>query len=74
MRMAEARLTLGTVAARGGELEEAVNVGLGSFTARRRSLPTLLMVARELDSELARRDPDGGPAGEFREAVRSLST
>jgi hypothetical protein len=74
MRMAEARLTLGTVAARGGELEEAVSVGLGAFTARRRSLPTLLMVARELDFELTRRDPDGGPAGEFRETVRPLST
>jgi hypothetical protein len=32
------------------------------------------MVARELDFELTRRDPDSGPAGEFREVVRSLST
>jgi transcriptional regulator with XRE-family HTH domain len=73
MRMAEARLTLGAVAARGGELEEAVDVALTAFRARRRSLPSLLMVAKEVGDELRRRDPSGQPAIEFREAVRSVS-
>jgi transcriptional regulator with XRE-family HTH domain len=73
MRMAEARLTLGAVAARAGALEEAVDVALTAFRARRRSLPQLLMIAREVDDELRRRDPHGRPVVEFREAIRSVS-
>ncbi|MPZ28305.1 MAG: XRE family transcriptional regulator [Micromonosporaceae bacterium] len=73
MRMAEARLTLGAVAARAGELEQAVDVGLTAFHATRRSLPSLLMVAREVAAELRRRDPPGRPWNEFREAVRSVA-
>lgn len=73
MRMAEARLTLGAVAARAGELELALDVALTAFRARRRSLPSLLMVAGEVGNELRRRDPSGRPAAEFIEAVRSVS-
>ncbi|MQA26545.1 MAG: helix-turn-helix domain-containing protein [Micromonosporaceae bacterium] len=73
MRMAEARLTLGKVAARADDLEQAVDVALDAFNARRRSLPQLLMVAKEVGEELRRRDPRGRPVREFREAVRSLS-
>ena len=73
MRMAEARLTLGAVAARAGELEQAVAVSLRAFEAQRRSLPSLLMVAREVGDELRRRDPRGQPVTEFREAVRQVS-
>lgn len=73
MRMAEARLTLGTVTAREGELEQAVDVALAAFRARRRSLPQLLMIAREVDDELQRRDPAGRPLTTFRDAVRSVS-
>jgi hypothetical protein len=72
MRMAEARLTLGTVAARAGELEEAVQVSLGAFAASRRSLPTLLMVAGEVNAELSRRDRDGRPVRQFREALSTV--
>jgi hypothetical protein len=73
MRMAEARLTLGAVAARAGELEEAVDVALTAFRARRRSLPSLLMVAKEVGDELRRQDPTGRPVLEFREAVLAVT-
>lgn len=73
MRMAEARLTLGAVTARAGELEEAVDMALGAFRAQRRSLPQLLMVAREVGDELRRRDPRGRTVAEFRDTVRSVS-
>lgn len=73
MRMAEARLTLGKVAARADDLEHAVDIASDAFTARRRSLPPLLMVAREVEAEFQRRDPRGRPIREFREAVRLLS-
>jgi hypothetical protein len=73
MRMAEARLTLGAVTARAGELEHAVAVALGAFRAQRRSVPQLLMVAREVGDELRRRDPRGRLVVEFGEVVRSVS-
>jgi transcriptional regulator with XRE-family HTH domain len=73
MRMAEARLTLAATAARNGELEHAFDTALTAFTARRRSLPTLLMVAREVGDELHRRDPAGRRARELRDAVQAVS-
>lgn len=48
MRIAEARLTLGVGAARRDELEEAVNYGQLALVGERKSLPSLLMVSREL--------------------------
>lgn len=65
--------TLGAVAARAGELEDAVDVALTAFVARRRSLPSLLMVAKEVGDELRRRDPAGRPVVEFRDAVLAVS-
>lgn len=73
MRMAEARLTLGTVAARAGELDEAVRVSLSAFAATRRSLPSLLMVAGEVSEELARRDRRGRSVRDLREAVQATA-
>ena len=72
MRMAEARLTLAVVAARKGEIEEAVSIGLSALQASRKSLPSLLMVAGELDAELSRRRPDDATLEGFREAVRAI--
>ena len=72
MRMAEARLTLAAVAARSGDLEQAVATGVGALAAGRKSLPSLLMVAGELDVELHRRFPGESSADEFRDALRSL--
>lgn len=72
MRMAEARLTLAVVAARNGDLERAVVYGLKALSTSRRSLPSLMMVAGELDSELERRFPDESLTTEFRENIRAL--
>jgi len=48
MRIAEARITLGVVAAREGDLQRAVAEGERALQGNRRSLPSLLMVSREL--------------------------
>jgi transcriptional regulator with XRE-family HTH domain len=72
MRMAEARLTLAVVAAHKGELDEAIGIGLAALTNSRRSLPSLLMVAGELDAALQQRWPDVAAVEDFREAVRTV--
>lgn len=46
MRVAEARVTLGVVAARPGELEEAVHFGQEARISPPKSLPSLTMVGR----------------------------
>ena len=48
MRLAEARITLGVVAARQGDLEQAIHHGTNALNAPRKSLPSLLMVGRDL--------------------------
>jgi tetratricopeptide (TPR) repeat protein len=48
MRLAEARITLGVVAARQGDLDQAIHYGERALTAPRKSLPSLLMVSRDL--------------------------
>ena len=72
MRMAEARLTTAVVAARKGELEEAVSRGLDALQASRKSLPSLLMVAGELDAELLAPLAERTAIEDFREAVRAI--
>lgn len=73
MRIAEARLTLATIASRNGDLEAAVDMGLRGVNGHtRRSLPSLLLVAGELDSELQRRYPQEAQTQEYRDALRGL--
>lgn len=48
MRTAEAQITLGVVAAREGDLEEAVMRGRKAISGNRKSLPSLTMVASDL--------------------------
>lgn len=72
MRNAEARITLGTVAARRGDVDAAVEWGIKAISADRKSLPSLLMVARELSEAINRAAPASGPALEFTERLRSL--
>ncbi|MFL6074817.1 MAG: XRE family transcriptional regulator [Mycobacteriales bacterium] len=55
MRTAEARITLGVIAAREGDLERAVAYGRQALAGDRQSRPSLLMVSRELGTELAER-------------------
>lgn len=52
MRLAEARITLGVVAARGGDLEQAVQLGSQALSGKRKSLPSLIMASRDLTKEL----------------------
>lgn len=73
MRVAEARLTLGVAAARAGDLEQAAAAGVEAFRATRRSLPSLLLVAGELDVELWRRYPRERATEEYRAALRALA-
>lgn len=56
MRNAEARVTLGVVAAHDGDLERAVDHGLRALSTPRRSLPSLLLCSRELAAALRRVD------------------
>jgi hypothetical protein len=48
MRLAEARITLGVVAARQGDPDEAVRQGEHALNGQRKSLPSLVMVSRDL--------------------------
>ncbi|MGW5353394.1 XRE family transcriptional regulator [Streptomyces sp. NPDC004031] len=55
MRIAEARVTLGVVAAREGDLDTALAYGEKALSADRRSLPSLAMVAADLGHVLQAR-------------------
>ena len=48
MRLTEARMTLGVVKAREGDLDGAVDLGMRALVGDRKSLPSLLMVSRDL--------------------------
>ncbi len=72
MRMAEARVALGAVAARHGELEEAAHYGAEAFRADRKCLPSLLLVAGELDAEMHESYPGEQPVREFHEQLTEL--
>jgi hypothetical protein len=48
MRLAEARVTLGVVAAREGDVEQAIHHGEQALAGQRKSLPSLAMVSRDL--------------------------
>lgn len=72
MRTAEAQITLGVVAAREGDLEEAVMRGRKAISGDRKSLPSLTMVASDLAAVLTRQY-DGEPEAEaYMEQLRSL--
>ncbi len=59
MRIAEARLTFGVAAARRGDAAEAAHHGHHALSGARRSIPSLLMVAGELERILVQRHPTG---------------
>ncbi|WP_018348669.1 helix-turn-helix domain-containing protein [Longispora albida] len=72
MRAAEARLTLGVVAARAGDLERAVHHGVAALEGERRSLPSLVMVASELESVLHARYPGEQSTQDFSTRLREV--
>jgi hypothetical protein len=61
MRNAEARITLGVVAARERDLESALSYGKSALNGDRKSVPSLLMVSRDLGATISERydaEPD----------------
>lgn len=63
MRVAEAQITLGVVAAREGDLDGALSYGQRAISGDRKSLPSLAMVAKDLGSVLSS-DYQGNPDAE----------
>lgn len=57
MRNAEARVTMGVVAARHGDLEQAVSYGKAALDGKRKSVPQLLLASAELREALESRYP-----------------
>ncbi len=72
MRIAEARITLGVVAAREGDLEEAVMRGRQAISGDRRSLPSLAMVSQDLAHVLSERYSREPEAGAYLEQLRAI--
>jgi hypothetical protein len=71
MRVAEAEITLGVLAARAGDLDSAIGAGRRALQLGRRSLPSLVLNARELTSEIQRRFPDEQAGVDFAEELRT---
>jgi tetratricopeptide (TPR) repeat protein len=72
MRIAEARVTLGVVAARQGDLELALSCGRKALTGSRKSLPSLFMVGRELTEILADQYAGEPETADYLDQVRTL--
>lgn len=73
MRMAEARITLGVIRAREGDLEGAVEQGSRALAGERKSLPSLLMVSRDLTKVLKDRYPDESQTRDYLDQLTALS-
>jgi hypothetical protein len=73
MRSAEARVTLGVVAARQGDVNQAVHHGQQALSGERMSLPSLTMVSRDLIKVLKERYPAEPATREYLEEIRQLS-
>lgn len=72
MRLAEARITLGVVAARQGDLEHAIHQGEKALTGERKSLPSLLMVSRDLANVLHKQYPGEAQTEDYLEHLAVL--
>jgi tetratricopeptide (TPR) repeat protein len=72
MRNAEARITLGVVAARGHDLDQAVEQGRRALAGDRQSLPSLLMCSRELGAVLTERYPGESEVTAYLDELRAL--
>ena len=73
MRLTEARFTLGVVKAREGDLEGAVDLGMRALSGDRKSLPSLLMVSRDLTKVLNDRYPDETQTRDYIDQLSALS-
>ncbi len=72
MRIAEARVTLGVVAAREGDLDTALAFGEKALSGDRRSLPSLAMVSADLGHVLNSRYAHASEAQAFVAHLREL--
>jgi tetratricopeptide (TPR) repeat protein len=72
MRIAEARVTLGVVAARAGDLETALTYGERALAGDRRSLPSLALVAADLGEVLHNRYTHASEAADFVAHLKEL--
>jgi len=73
MRLAEARITLGVVAARDGDVNAAIEQGERALDSDRRSLPSLLMTSRDLTRVLTERYPAESNTQQYLDHLRTLS-
>jgi len=73
MRTAEAELTLGVVAARTGDLDGAITYGRQALVGDRKSLPSLIMVSRELVDVLGREFTGHPQAVDYADELHALS-
>jgi tetratricopeptide (TPR) repeat protein len=73
MRNAEARITLGTIAAREGDLEQALSYGRKAISGQRLSVPSLLMASAELATIISERYADNPDATDYLDQLRRLS-
>lgn len=72
MRIAEAEVTLGVVAARAGDVERAVNHGRNALHGDRKSLPSLVLCSSELSERLKRSHPDEPAVISYLNQLREL--
>ena len=72
MRNAEARITLGVIAARQGDLEQALDYGRQAISGQRLSVPSLLMVSGELATIVADRYPTNSDATSYLDQLGQL--
>lgn len=73
MRVAEALITKGVVSARAGDLDAAVGYGRQALDGDRQSIPSLVMVSRELGELLSRQYGGEQEAEEYIEELRALA-
>ncbi|MEU3189478.1 XRE family transcriptional regulator [Streptomyces sp. NPDC006992] len=72
MRLAEARVTLGVIAARDGDLDTALSYGEQALGGDRRSLPSLSLVATDLGEVLHERYTTAPETRDFISHLREL--
>jgi hypothetical protein len=72
MRTAEARVTLGVIAAREGDIEQAVHQSERALSGPRQSLPTFAMVSRDLARILKDRYPREQAAESYLDHVNTV--
>jgi hypothetical protein len=72
MRVAEAKITFAVAAARQGDLEQATTIGNDALDIPRQSVPSLVLVGRDLATELDHRYHHDEAAAPFLERFADL--